>query len=51
MAVSQHDKLGLDKSDQDKIANLTSQAERGEISWADAHSQAESIRNQYGYSG
>ena len=51
MAVSQHDKLGLDQADQDKIANLTSQAERGEISWSDAHSQAEAIRNQYGYSG
>ena len=51
MAVSQHDKLGMDQEDQDRIANLTSQAEKGEISWSDAHSQAEAIRNQYGYSG
>lgn len=51
MAVSQHDKLGLDQADQDKIADLTSKAEAGEISWADAHEQAEAIRNQYGYSG
>ena len=51
MAVSQHDKLGMDQADQDKIADLTSKAESGEISWADAHQQAEEIRKNYGYSG
>lgn len=51
MAVSEHDKNNLSQADQDKIADVTSKAEKGEISWADAHEQAESIRNQAGYSG
>lgn len=51
MAVSQYDKTNLSQADQDKIANITQQAQNGTISWADAHSQAESIRNQSGYSG
>lgn len=51
MAVSSHDKQNLSKDDQNKIADVTSKAERGEMSWADAHSQAESIRNNAGYSG
>ena len=51
MAVSEHDKNNLSQSDQDKIADVTNKAEKGEISWSDAHSQAEDIRNNAGYSG
>ena len=50
MAVSEHDKNNLSQSDQDKIADVTNKAEKGEISWSDAHSQAEDIRNNAGYS-
>lgn len=51
MAVSQYDKNNLTQADQDKIADVTSKAEKGEISWSDAHSQAEAIRGNAGYSG
>lgn len=51
MAVSKYDKEHLSQEDQDKIADVTSKAEKGEISWSDAHSQAESIRENAGYSG
>ena len=51
MAVSKYDKENLSQEDQDKIADVTSKAEKGEISWSDAHSQAESIRENAGYSG
>ena len=51
MAVSKYDKENLSKKDQDRIADVTSKAQRGEMSWADAHNQAESIRNSAGYSG
>lgn len=51
MAVSEYDKENLSQKDQDKIADVTSKAEKGEISWSDAHSQAESIRENAGYSG
>lgn len=51
MAVSKYDKENLSKKDQDRIAAVTAAAERGEMSWADAHNEAESIRNNAGYSG
>lgn len=51
MAVSKYDKNNLSQSDQDKISSVTDQAEKGQISWSDAHSQAEAIRNEAGYSG
>ena len=51
MAVSKYDKENLSQKDQDRIAAVTSAAERGEMSWADAHNEAESIRNNAGYSG
>lgn len=51
MAVSDYDKKNLSKADQDRIADVTSKAERGEMSWADAHKTAESIRGNAGYSG
>lgn len=51
MAVSKYDKENLSKKDQDRIAAVTAAAERGEMSWADAHNKAESIRNNAGYSG
>ena len=51
MAVSKYDKEHLSKADQDRIADVTAKAERGEMSWADAHSAAERIRSNAGYSG
>lgn len=51
MAVSSYDKKNLSKADQNRIADVTGKAQRGEISWADAHKTAESIRNNAGYSG
>lgn len=51
MAVSKYDKENLSQKDQDRIAAVTAAAERGEMSWADAHNEAESIRNNAGYSG
>ena len=51
MAVSKYDKENLSKKDQDRIAAVTAAAERGEMSWADAHNEAESIRSNAGYSG
>ncbi|MEG1578244.1 MAG: hypothetical protein RR336_05730, partial [Oscillospiraceae bacterium] len=51
MAVSKYDKENLTQSQQDEIANVTLKAEAGEMSWEDAHAQAESVRNGYGYSG
>ena len=51
MAVSEYDKKNLSQKDQDRIANVTSKAQRGEMSWADAHKTAESIRGNAGYSG
>lgn len=51
MAVSKYDKENLSQKDQNKIADVTSKAEKGEISWSDAHSQAEAIRGNSGYSG
>ena len=44
MAVSEYDKKNLSQKDQDRIADVTSKAQRGEMSWADAHKAAESIR-------
>lgn len=52
MAVSDYDKQYLSQDNQNKIADLTSKAESGSISWADAHAGAEAIRNSAGgYSG
>ena len=51
MAVSKYDKENLSQKDQDRIAAVTAAAERGEMSWADAHNEAESIRSNAGYSG
>ena len=51
MAVSEYDKKNLPQKDQDRIADVTSKAQRGEMSWADAHKAAESIRGNAGYSG
>ena len=51
MAVSKYDKENLSQKDQDRIAAVTAAAKRGEMSWADAHNEAESIRNNAGYSG
>lgn len=51
MAVSEYDKKNLSKSDQSAIGSITDQAKKGQVSWSDAHSQAESIRNSAGYSG
>ena len=51
MAVSKYDKENLSQKDQDRIAAVTAAAERGEMSWADAHNEAESIRINAGYSG
>ena len=51
MAVSEYDKKNLSQKDQDRIADVTSKAQRGEMSWADAHKVAESIRGNAGYSG
>lgn len=51
MAVSSYDKQNLSKDDQNKIADVTGKAQSGQMSWADAHAQAESIRAGAGYSG
>lgn len=51
MAVSEYDKKNLSQKDQDRIADVTSKAQRGEMSWADAHKAAENIRGNAGYSG
>lgn len=51
MAVSQYDKEHLSQAQQDKIQQVTDAAKGGSISWEDAHKEAESIRNEAGYSG
>ena len=51
MAVSSYDKQNLSTSQQKEIDRVTSSAKSGSMSWADAHSTAESIRNSAGYSG
>lgn len=51
MAVSKYDKENLSQKDQDRIAEVTAKAERGEMTWAQAHDEAESIRSNAGYSG
>lgn len=51
MAVSQYDKENLTQAQQDKIQQVTDAAKGGSMSWEDAHKEAESIRNEAGYSG
>ena len=51
MAVSQYDKENLSQAQQDKIQQVTDAAKDGSMSWEDAHKEAESIRNEAGYSG
>lgn len=51
MAVSEWDKQYLSEDEQKKIADVTAAAQAGTMTWADAHSQAEAIRNQHQYSG
>lgn len=51
MAVSQYDKENLTQEQQDKIQQVTDAAKGGSMSWEDAHKEAESIRNEAGYSG
>lgn len=51
MAVSEYDKKNLSQKQQDRIAEVTAQAQSGKMSWADAHKEAESIRGNAGYSG
>jgi hypothetical protein len=51
MAVSKYDKERLSSSQQAAIDRVTKMAQSGSMSWADAHNQAESIRNSAGYSG
>lgn len=51
MAVSEYDKKNLSQKQQDRIAEVTAQARSGKMTWADAHKEAESIRNNAGYSG
>lgn len=51
MAVSQYDKEHLSESQQATIDAVTKAAQSGGMSWADAHSAAEAIRAQAGYSG
>lgn len=51
MAVSQYDKEHLSESQQATIDAVTKAAQSGSMSWADAHSAAEAIRAQAGYSG
>lgn len=51
MAVSQYDKEHLSQAQQDKIQQVTDAAKGGSMSWEDAHKEAESIRNEAGYSG
>ncbi len=51
MAVSQYDKENLSQAQQDKIQQVTDAAKGGSMSWEDAHKEAESIRNEAGYSG
>ena len=51
MAVSEYDKKNLSQKQQDRIAEVTAQAQSGKMSWADAHKEAENIRNNAGYSG
>lgn len=51
MAVSEYDKKNLSQKQQDRIAEVTAQAQSGKMTWADAHKEAESIRNNAGYSG
>lgn len=48
---SSYDRRLLKQEDQDTIAALTKAAENGQMSWGDAHSQAENIRLKNGYSG
>ena len=51
MAVSEYDKKNLSQKQQDRIAEVTAQAQSGKMTWADAHKEAENIRNNAGYSG
>lgn len=51
MAVSEWDKQYLSPEEQKKIADVTAAAQAGTMTWADAHAQAEGIRNQHQYSG
>lgn len=51
MAVSEYDKKNLSASQQAEIDRVTKAAQSGSMSWADAHSRAEEIRNSAGYSG
>lgn len=51
MAVSEYDKKYLTTAQQKEIQRVTDEATAGKISWADAHSAAESIRAEAGYSG
>ena len=51
MAVSEYDKKNLSQKQQDRIAEVTAKAQSGKMSWADAHKEAENIRNNAGYSG
>ena len=51
MAVSEYDKKNLSPKQQDRIAEVTAKAQSGKMSWADAHKEAENIRNNAGYSG
>lgn len=56
MAVSKYDKEHLSEADQATIADVTSKAERGEMSWDEAHNTAQTIRanndlNGFGYNG
>ena len=51
MAVSEFDKKYLSQDDQDRIAAVTKAAGSGEMSWDEAHNEAESIRAKASYSG
>lgn len=51
MALSEYDKTMLSPSQQAEIERVTSAAQSGQMTWADAHNAAESIRATAGYSG
>lgn len=51
MALSEYDKTMLSPSQQAEIERVTNAAQSGQMTWADAHSAAESIRATAGYSG
>ena len=51
MAVSEFDKKYLSQDDQDRIEAVTKAAESGDMSWDEAHNEAESIRAKASYSG